>query len=153
MFGGTRRYQRSQATVICKVFDHAVANVGLNEKAVQRLNMNYGKVYVHTAHHASYYPGSSPVSLKPLSSPDTGDILGVQAVGKVSIGKCIDVLAVTQRAKLRVQDLEGLGLRYTPPSNSTRDVVNQVGILTTNVIDGDARICHMADILDINPSQ
>lgn len=153
MLGGTHRYQRSQATAICKVFDHAIASVGLNEKTVQRLNMNYEKVYVHAAHHASYYPGSSPVSLKLLFSPDTGDILGAQAVGKAGIDKCIDVLAVAQRAKLKVQDLEDLELCYAPPFNSARDVVNQVGMLANNVINGDTRICHVADILNINPSQ
>ncbi|VXD07107.1 CoA-disulfide reductase (fragment) [Enterobacterales bacterium 8AC] len=153
MLGGAHRYQRSQATAICKVFDHAIASVGLNEKTVQRLNMNYEKVYVHAAHHAGYYPGSSPVSLKLLFSPDTGDILGAQAVGKAGIDKCIDVLAVAQRANLKVQDLEDLELCYAPPFNSARDVVNQVGMLATNVINGDTRICHVADILNINPSQ
>lgn len=153
MLGGTHRYKRSQGTSICKVFDHVMASVGLNEKTVQRLNMNYEKVYVHAAHHAAYYPGSSPVSLKLLFSPDTGYILGAQAVGKAGIDKCIDVLAVAQRANLKVQDLEDLELCYAPPFNSARDVVNQVGMLATNVINGDTRICHVADILKINPSQ
>ena len=36
MLGGAHRYQRSQATAICKVFDHAIASVGLNEKTLQR---------------------------------------------------------------------------------------------------------------------
>ncbi len=151
MLGGAHRYQRSQATAICKVFDHAIASVGLNEKTLQRLNMNYEKVHIHAAHHASYYPESSPVSLKLLFSPDTGDILGAQAVGKAGIDKCIDVLAVAQRANLKVQDLEDLELCYAPPFNSARDVVNQIGMLATNVINGDTQICHVADILNIDP--
>ena len=153
MLGGTHRYQRSQATAICKVFDHAIASVGLNEKTLQRLKMAYEKVYVHAANHASYYPGSSPVSLKLLFSPSTGDILGAQAVGKAGIDKCIDVLAVAQRANLKVQDLEDLELCYAPPFNSARDVVNQIGMLANNVIKGDTKICHVADILNIDPQR
>lgn len=153
MLGGAKRYKRSQATAICKVFDHAIASVGLNEKVLQRLNMGYEKVYVHAANHASYYPGSSQVSLKLLFSPDTGYILGAQAVGKAGVDKCIDVLAVAQRANLKVHDLEDLELCYAPPFNSARDIVNQVGMLASNVINGDTRICHVSDILNIDPLQ
>ncbi|MGL4734674.1 MAG: FAD-dependent oxidoreductase [Enterovibrio sp.] len=153
MLGGNQRYQRSQATAICKVFDHAIASVGLNEKTAQRLHMHYEKVYVHAANHASYYPSSTPISLKLLFSPDTGAILGAQAVGKAGIDKCIDVLAVAQRAGLRVFDLEDLELSYAPPFNSARDVVNQIGMLASNVLSGDTEIFHASDILKINPAQ
>ncbi|TKI03973.1 CoA-disulfide reductase [Martelella alba] len=151
MLGGCYRYRRSQATAICKVFDYAIANVGLNEKTLRRLNMNYEKVYVHAAHHAGYYPGSFPISLKLLFSPDTGDILGAQAVGKAGIDKCIDVLAIAQRSNLKVQDLEDVELCYAPPFNSARDVVNQIGMLASNVINGDTRVCHVDDILNLDP--
>lgn len=151
MLGGCYRYQHSQATAICKVFDHAIASVGLNEKTLQRLDRQYEKVYIHAANHASYYPGSSPISLKLLFAPDSGDILGAQAVGKAGVDKCIDVLAVAQRANLKVQDLEDLELCYAPPFNSARDVVNQIGMLASNVINGDTQICHVADILNIDP--
>lgn len=150
MLGGERRYQRSQGTAICKVFDHAVGSVGLNEKALGRLQMDYQKVYIHTPNHASYYPGSSPISFKLLFNPITGDIFGAQAVGKVGIDKCIDVMAVAQRAHLKVQDLEYLELAYAPPFNSARDVVNQAGMLASNVINGDTKICHVADIVNID---
>lgn len=153
MLGGTHRYRRSQATAICKVFDHAIANVGLNEKTLQRLHMTYETVYVHAAHHASYYPGSSPVSLKLLFSPESGDILGAQALGKAGVDKCIDVLAVAQRAHLKVQDLEDLELCYAPPFNSARDIVNQIGMLASNVINGDTRICHTADLVSMDPTR
>ncbi|MEA9389697.1 FAD-dependent oxidoreductase [Acerihabitans sp. TG2] len=148
---GYRCYQRSQATAICKVFDFAIASVGLNEKTLQRLQMEYEKVYVHAPNHASYYPGGSPISLKLLFSPVSGDILGAQAVGKAGIDKCIDVLAVAQRANLKVQELEDLELCYAPPFNSARDVVNQIGMLASNVINGDTKICHVADIVNIDP--
>ncbi|WJV54766.1 FAD-dependent oxidoreductase [Prodigiosinella aquatilis] len=150
MLGGERRYQRSQGTAICKVFDHAVGSVGLNEKALGRLQMDYQKVYIHTPNHASYYPGSSPISFKLLFNPITGDIFGAQAVGKAGIDKCIDVIAVAQRAHLKVQDLEYLELAYAPPFNSARDVVNQAGMLASNVINGDTKICHAADIVNID---
>ena len=73
------------------------------------------------------------ISLKLLFSPDTGRILGAQASGKKGVDKRIDVLSVAQRAELTVNDLEHLELTYAPPFNSARDVVNQAGMVATNV--------------------
>ncbi len=64
------------------MFDLAVGVTVKNEKQLQRENMTYEKVFVHTASHASYYPGAETVSFKLLFNPETGRILGAQAVGK-----------------------------------------------------------------------
>ncbi len=153
MLGGKRRYPRSQGTAICKVFDYAIASVGLNEKALQRDNLRYEKVFVHAADHASYYPGSQPISLKLLFEPVSGTILGAQAVGKRGIDKTIDVLAVAQRAGLSVDDLENLEFAYAPPFNGARSVVNQIGMVASNVLHGGTRICHVDDIQHLDPER
>ncbi|MEQ4513199.1 MAG: FAD-dependent oxidoreductase [Dickeya sp.] len=152
MLGREHRYHRTQGTAICKVFDYTVGCVGMNEKALQRAGIAYQKVHVHAADHASYYPGASMVSLKLLFTPDTGAILGAQAVGKAGVDKRIDVIAVAQRAGLTVQSLEDLELTYAPPFNSARDVVNQAGMLANNVLQGDTAICHPEDITHLDPA-
>ncbi|MCA7001246.1 FAD-dependent oxidoreductase [Dickeya solani] len=152
MLDRERHYTRTQGAAICKVFDHTVGCVGINEKALQRAGVPYQKVYVHVADHASYYPGASIISLKLLFSPDTGTILGAQAVGKTGVDKRIDVIAVAQRAGLTVRDLEDLELTYAPPFNSARDVVNQAGMLANNVLQGDTAICHPEDIINLDPA-
>ncbi len=78
--GRDRTYRATQGTGICKVFDLTVGMTGLSEKALLRMKRPYQKVYVHPAHHASYYPGAAPLSLKLLFSPE-GGVLGAQAVG------------------------------------------------------------------------
>jgi len=110
-------------------------------------------VYVHPGNHAGYYPGAFPVSFKLIFDPVTGQILGGQAFGKEGVDKRIDVLAVAMRAGLKVQDLEHLELTYAPPFGSARDVINQAGMVAANVIKGDERVCHTADILNISPEQ
>ncbi len=57
MLGRNESYQGTQGTAICKIFDLAVASTGKNEKQLKREGIAYEKVYVHTASHASYYPG------------------------------------------------------------------------------------------------
>ncbi len=153
MLGREVTYKRTQGTAICKVFNLAVASTGLNEKSLLRLGMAYQKIYVHPASHASYYPGAQPVSFKLLFDPHSGRILGAQAVGKDGIDKRIDVLSVAMRAGLTVMDLEDLELTYAPPFGSARDVINQAGMVASNVVKGDELICHSDELLALRPDQ
>lgn len=150
---GNEGYKKTQGTAICKVFDLAVASTGLNEKTLQRKNMAYEKVYVHAMSHAGYYPGAHPVTLKLLFNPENGKILGAQAVGKDGVDKRIDVLSVAQRAGLTVYDLQDLELCYAPPFGSARDVVNQAGLLASNIMKGDEVVCHSDDVKKLTEHQ
>jgi NADPH-dependent 2,4-dienoyl-CoA reductase/sulfur reductase-like enzyme/rhodanese-related sulfurtransferase len=153
IFGSTETYKKTQGTAICKVFDLAVASTGLNEKTLVRKGMTYEKVYVHAASHAGYYPGAQPVTLKLLFNPDSGAILGAQAVGKDGIDKRIDIIAVAQRAGLSVFDLQDLELCYAPPFGSARDVVNQAGLVASNVMKGDEFIFHTECLASLSEQQ
>ncbi len=148
-----REYKATQGTAICKLFDMAIASTGLNEKSLIRQNIAYEKVYVHTASHASYYPGAHPVTLKLLFAPDNGKILGAQAAGLDGIDKRIDVIAVAQRAGMSVYELEDLELTYAPPFGSARDVVNQAGMLAANVLYGDEKICQASKLNNLSANQ
>ncbi|KFZ37859.1 CoA-disulfide reductase [Shewanella mangrovi] len=153
MLGGDKHYQGTQGTAICKLFDMAIASTGHNEKSLKRLGINYEKVYVHAASHASYYPGAHPVTLKLLFAPVSGKILGAQAAGIDGIDKRIDVLAVAQRAGLSVRELQDLELTYAPPFGSARDVINQAGMVATNVLDGVDPVCQVEDVLAMTDEQ
>jgi len=153
IFGSTETYKKTQGTAICKVFDLAVASTGLNEKTLIRKGIVYEKVYVHAASHAGYYPGAHPVTLKLLFNPDTGSILGAQAVGKEGVDKRIDVISVAQRAGLSVFDLQDLELCYAPPFGSARDVVNQAGLVASNVMKGDEFIFHTESLNCLSEQQ
>ncbi|MBN2702719.1 MAG: FAD-dependent oxidoreductase, partial [Pontiellaceae bacterium] len=147
IFGRPSAYKNTQGTAICKVFNMAIGMTGLSEKMAKRLNMAYEKVYVHPASHASYYPGSHPVSLKLLFNPDDGKVLGAQAVGADGIDKRIDVISVAIRAGLTVYDLEEMELTYAPPFGSVKDPVNYAGFVASNILRGDAAIFHVEEAL------
>ncbi|MEF1249015.1 FAD-dependent oxidoreductase [Vibrio owensii] len=153
MLGRQETYQGTQGTAICKIFDLAVASTGKNEKQLKRENIAYEKVYVHTASHASYYPGAETVSFKMLFDPATGKILGAQAVGKDGVDKRIDVMAVAQRAGMTVEQLQHLELTYAPPYGSAKDVINQAAFVANNIIKGDATAIHFDDIDNLSENQ
>ncbi|WP_162048095.1 FAD-dependent oxidoreductase [Vibrio taketomensis] len=153
MLGRSETYQGTQGTAICKVFDLAVASTGKNEKLLKKENIAYEKIYVHTASHASYYPGAETVSFKLLFDPQTGKILGAQAVGKDGVDKRIDIIAVAQRAGMTVEQLQHLELTYAPPYGSAKDVINQAAFVANNVMKGDLTPIHFDEIDNLNDDQ
>ena len=153
MLGRSETYQGTQGTAICKIFDLAVASTGKNEKQLKREGVEYEKVYVHTASHASYYPGAEIISFKMLFEPSTGKILGAQAVGKDGVDKRIDVMAVAQRAGMTVEQLQHLELTYAPPYGSAKDVINQAAFVASNIIKGDATPIHFNEVTNLNDNQ
>ncbi len=153
IFGRESVYRHTQGTAVVKVFELTAGMTGLSEKTLARRAVPYEKIYVHPASHASYYPGASPISLKLLFAPDSGKILGAQAVGLEGVDKRIDVIATAIRAGFTVRDLEDLELSYAPPYGSAKDPVNYAGFTASNVIKGDVRLCTVEEMLDPKPHQ
>jgi len=147
IFGRGTRYQGTQGTAICKVFHLAIGMTGLSEKAAKRAGIAFEKVYVHPANHASYYPGAAPLSIKMLFDPQSGKVLGAQAVGSDGVDKRIDVFAVAIRAGLTVFDLENLELSYAPPFGSAKDPVNYAGFVAANALRGDVKLCQVEEVV------
>jgi rhodanese-related sulfurtransferase len=110
---------------------------GASEKSLQRSKQPYKMVYVHPANHVGYYPGAEGMVLKLLFAPDSGRILGAQAVGGQGVDKRIDVLAVAIQAKLTVFDLEEMELAYAPQFGSAKDPVNMAGFVAAGMLRGD----------------
>ncbi len=137
IFGRRARYRGTQGTAIVGFFDRVAALTGAAEKTLKRLGKPYRKVYVHPANHAGYYPGAQPMSLKVLFDPQTGRLLGAQAVGGAGVDKRIDVLAVAIQAGMTVYDLEEMELCYAPQFGSAKDPVNMAGFVAAGLLRGD----------------
>lgn len=137
IFGRSARYRGTQGTAIVRVFDKTAAMTGASEKVLKRSNRSYRKVYVHPAHHAGYYPGAEQMTLKLLFDPDTGKVLGAQAVGGDGVDKRIDVLAVAIQAGMTVFDLEEMELAYSPQYGSAKDPINMAGFVAGGLLRGD----------------
>jgi rhodanese-related sulfurtransferase len=86
-------------------------------------------------HHAGYFPGASPLTLKLVYEPTTGKVLGAQAVGREGVDKRIDVIATAMAMKATVRDLAGLDLAYAPPFGSAKDPVHMAAFAACNQLD------------------
>jgi rhodanese-related sulfurtransferase len=139
-------YNGTQGSAAIKVFDMTVAFAGINEKTAKRLELNYDKIFLWLPGHASYYPGSRPMSMKAIFEKENGKILGAQIVGFDGVDKRCDVLAVAIRAKMTAYDLAQLELCYAPPYSSAKDPVNMAGYAIENLLAGKAKNFHWHDV-------
>jgi rhodanese-related sulfurtransferase len=143
--GRDAHYRGSQGTAVVGVFDLTLAMTGATEKTLRRLGIAYQKTYTHSFHHAVYYPGAERISLKLLFSPDTGRLLGAQAVGKAGVDKRIDVLAMAIQKNATVFDLEEAELCYAPQYGSAKDPINIAGFVAGNILRGDVAAASWTD--------
>ncbi len=133
--GKAAAYPGSYGASVIKVGSLTAAGVGLTERRLKQLNLEYRKIYTHPASNASYYPGGAMLHLKLLYAPD-GKILGAQAVGVKGADKRIDVIATAMAAGKSAYDLAALELSYAPPYNSAKDPVNFLGMIAEDGRDG-----------------
>jgi len=137
IFGRAAKYRGTQGTAIVGVFNLTAAMTGASEKALKRANRPFRKVYIHPAHHAGYYPGAEQMTLKVLFHPETGKLLGAEAVGGAGVDKRIDVLAVAIQAGMTVFDLEEMELAYAPQYGSAKDPINMAGFVASGLLRGE----------------
>ena len=120
-------------TAVVRVGKACAACTGLNERALIAEGLDYTAVYLPGPNHASYFPGAQMMALKILFAPDSGRLLGAQAVGGEGVDKRIDVIATAIAGGLTIEDLEQLDLCYAPPFGSAKDLTIQAGFAGANV--------------------
>jgi NADPH-dependent 2,4-dienoyl-CoA reductase/sulfur reductase-like enzyme/rhodanese-related sulfurtransferase len=150
IMGRAIRHEGTWGTAILRLFDLAAGCTGANEKSLRKAGLPFEVLHLHPGSHAGYYPGAEPIALKILFAPDTGRLLGAQAVGKDGVDKRIDVLATALQAGLTVDDLAGLELAYAPPFGSAKDPVNLAGMAAQNVLRGDLQTAQWSEVASLD---
>ncbi|KAF2030258.1 FAD/NAD(P)-binding domain-containing protein [Setomelanomma holmii] len=146
IFGKKVAYRGNVGPSVCQVFGLNVAIVGSSMRSLRAQGLTPEYITVHPPNHASYYPGSSPLTIKLAFFKPDGKILGAQTLGKEGVDKRIDFIATAMQAGMTVFDLEHLELAYAPPFGSVKDPVNMAGFVASNVLRGDTEIVHSEDL-------
>ena len=146
IFGRASRYESTQGTAILRLFRLSAGCTGANEKTLRKCGIPYRALHLHPGSHAGYYPGAEPIAMKLLFAPDTGRLLGAQAVGHDGVDKRIDVLATAIKGDMTVQDLAELELAYAPPFGSAKDPINMAGMAAQNVLAGDVELAQWHEL-------
>lgn len=152
LFGRSSTYGGTYGTAILRAFSLQAACCGANETALNRAAIPFQVVHLHPGSHAGYFPGAEPIALKVLFAPDTGRLLGAQAVGKDGVDKRMDVLATALKAGMTVHELAELELSYAPPFGSAKDPVNLAGMAAQNILRGDVQVIQWRDLAGLDPA-
>ena len=142
-------YTGSLGTFVLKAFDLVVASTGNSEKQLTRKGIPHKSIMIVRPNHVTYYPGSQYIFLKLIFCPNTGRILGAQAVGGPDTEKRIDVIVTAIKSNLTVRDLPDLELAYAPPFGAAKDPVNIAGYAATHYLDGLYDLVYYNQIEDI----
>ncbi len=129
-------YRGTLGTAVVRVFDTTAAVVGANETLLKKTGTPFQAVHLHPNSHAGYFPGAKPIALKVLFDPQSGKLLGAQAVGEDGVDKRIDVIATAIFAGMTIHDLAELELCYAPPFGSAKDPINLAGMAAQNITEG-----------------
>jgi NADPH-dependent 2,4-dienoyl-CoA reductase/sulfur reductase-like enzyme/rhodanese-related sulfurtransferase len=134
--GGAMRFGGATGTAIVRFGEKVCAATGLNESKAALAGFEFETAVIHTAHHATYYPGASSISVKLVYERHGGRLLGAQVVGGDGVDKRIDVLATALAGRMTVDDVAELDLAYAPPFGSARDPLVVAGSVAQNQISG-----------------
>jgi rhodanese-related sulfurtransferase len=125
------------------------ALTGANRAALRASGMAHRTIHLHANQHAGYFPGASQIHLVVHLDPETGRLLGAQAVGVDGVDKRIDVFATAIRAGMSVDELIDLDLAYSPPYGQAKDAVNLTGMVGENVLNGTLSLWYAEDLDDV----
>ncbi|TPX05591.1 CoA-disulfide reductase, partial [Schumannella luteola] len=121
-------------------FGVTAATAGASEARLRAAGRPHRVIHTHPLHHAGYYPGAVPLSLKLLVDLVDDRILGAQAVGREGVDRRIDVLATAMRGGIPASGLAELELAYAPQFGSAKDPVNMLGYVADNRRTGERAI-------------
>ncbi len=153
IFNRPTRYQGTWGTAILRLFNLTAGCTGANEKSLRKAGISFQSLHLHPGSHAGYYPGAEPIAMKILFAPDTGKLLGAQAVGHDGVDKRIDVLATALKAGMKMDDLAELELAYAPPFGSAKDPVNLAGMVGQNVLKRDVELAQWHEVATFDPNR
>ncbi len=138
-------FNGSQGSSVMKMFDLTAAATGLNCKTADAAGYDFDYVVISSPSRATYYPGTTNMTIKVIFETRSGRLLGAQIVGFEGVDKRIDVIATAIHANMTAYDLTELDLAYAPPYSSAKDPVNMAGFAICDILDGLVEQVHWRD--------
>ncbi|MBN2576805.1 MAG: FAD-dependent oxidoreductase [Deltaproteobacteria bacterium] len=105
-------------TSLLRVFDSVSGRTGLDEAAAARFlggEPAVGRIETTLPARDACFRDQAPLRLRLLFAKADGRILGAQAFGTAGVDKLLDTLATAITAGMRLAQLAGLDLCYSPP--------------------------------------
>ena len=122
-----------------KLFDMSFCGAGLTVERARKEGFDAIAVSVEQLDKAHFYPEKKMMSLELVVEKGSRRVLGIQAAcenGDSAKARTDMVAALLQHGKPTVADICTLEAAYAPPFAAAMDVINVVGNVAENVLDG-----------------
>lgn len=113
--GGHVRYTGITGTEVVKVFSLEAGRTGIGEKEAVQAGFTPVSALITSTSRSSYYPGSTPLSVKLTADRQTRRLLGGAIIGNEGVAKRIDVVAAALAASMTADEMTGIDYSYSPP--------------------------------------
>src|SRR4030042_3931740 len=141
-------YLGSIKTTVIKFQDFVIGSAGLNIQALNKIGIDNYSVTLFAGDHERYQPINEKLHIKILVNKENRRILGAQICGKSNkVDKKLDLLYTAMYSNLTIDDLQMLGLSYTPELSYSKNPINTLGMIASNRMDGLSEVLTINDIL------
>ena len=136
--GCTDQFPGVVSNFCLKVFEHGLARAGLTTEQARQAGFSPMTAFVVQPDRAHFYPGSELMFMKIIADGRTRRILGVEAYGPAldAVKARVDAIAPLIASRSDLSEVSNLEVCYSPPFSSAMDIVNVVGNMAQNVLDG-----------------
>ena len=122
--GRTDRLPGVVGSQLVKVFDLEVGKTGLNAEDARREGIAAESGVTKWRSRASYYPGTTEMTVVLTKNAATGEVIGGEIIGPDGAAIRTNIIAAAVTAKMRVEELAYLDIGYAPPFSPVWDPVN-----------------------------
>lgn len=136
--GGTARFQGGVGAWGIKLFEQNAAGAGLSIEFALREGYDAINVSISQLDRAHFYPDRNLMALDLVVDRKTRRILGIQGMsaGGDALAARINAVAPLLAHNITVEDISNLEVLYSPPFASAMDIINAVGNVAENILDG-----------------
>lgn len=136
--GGRATFPGAVGSFVVKLFEKSLAGAGLSLETARASGFQAESVLMIQLDRAHFYPSKELMCLELVFEPSTRRVLGIQgyaAMGDAMVGR-VNVVAGLLPHKPLVDDVTNLEMAYSPPFSSAMDVLNNLGAVAENAIEG-----------------
>jgi NADPH-dependent 2,4-dienoyl-CoA reductase/sulfur reductase-like enzyme len=113
--GGEAFYPGSTGVTTVKLFGLEVATLGPTTAMAEKIGLNPVSVRITGSTRLSYYPGGKDLTVKLLSSPENGKLVGAQLIGEEGATLRANFASMATHLGLTVQEFAEIETCYSPP--------------------------------------
>ena len=139
--GGNAGFKGAVGSFVIKLFETSLAGAGLSIQNARKEGYDAASVQITQFDRAHFYPEKELMHLELVFEKGTRRVLGIQGFGgknDAMVGR-INAVASILSYKPTVEDISNIELAYSPPFASAMDILNALGNVADNFLDGKFR--------------